>query len=138
MAEPQAGTGAKRTRTSSSRQVPSASALYSGDGDAYCAWLTERAAAHFVRENKTEKTCAATVRALVPKPVPAAARATYKGRVVSIKIDGDEAVVLSRGVDGANDTTNLVKQDGKWKVDGYKARNPDKPGNPALSEKGSS
>jgi hypothetical protein len=87
--------------------------LYAANAAAYCAGLTEHAASKLAGKS----TCEKTIRGLVPAPMPPAVRATYRERVVSATVDGDEAVIVSRGIDGGKDRATFVKEDGEWKLD---------------------
>jgi hypothetical protein len=49
--------------------------------------------------------------------VATSARAAYEGRTVGVELDGDEAVVISRGADGRHDRLTFVKVGGEWKLD---------------------
>lgn len=91
-------------------------ALYGAQVEKYCAGLTPAAALKLAGGKQSGKTCVQAVKVFVPRPLPPSVRATYRGRFVSVDVNGNKAALVSRGVDGGKDTSYFVKQDGQWKL----------------------
>jgi hypothetical protein len=91
-------------------------AVYAGNGETYCAGLTQRMTRQITRDAKRD-TCEGAVRSIVEEPLTPVQVAQVESKLVSVRVDGDKALLATRGPDGGIDHRTFVKDGPEWKLD---------------------